>query len=64
MSTTRGEYIANLTRDVVKTTCFDFHTLTGSSVQGCAEFSVAGDVDLGPEKCTMHQYDIIGKSAI
>ena len=38
--------------------------MTGSSVQDCATLSVAEELDLEPEKCTMHQGDKIGKSAI
>ena len=65
MSTTGGEYIADLARDVIEeTTGVGFHTLTGSSVQDCAALSVAEELDLEPEKCTMHQGDKIGKSAI
>ena len=65
VSTTGGEYIADLAREVVKeTTGYDFNTLAGSSVQDCAALSVAEELDLEPEKCTMHQGDKIGKSAI
>ena len=65
VSTTGGEYISELARKVVKeTTGFDFHMLTGSSIQNCAALNVAEELDLEPEKCTMHQGDKIGKSVI
>ena len=65
VSTTCGEYIADLAREVVEeTTVVEFNMLTGSSVQDCAALSVAEELDLEPEKCTMHQGDKIGKSAI
>ena len=65
VSTTGSEYIADLAREVIEeTTGVGFHTSTGSSVQDCAALSVAEELDLEPEKCTMHQGDKTGKSAI
>ena len=65
VSTTCGEYIADIAREVVEeTTVVESDILTGSSVQDCAALSVAEELDLEPEKYTMHQGDKIGKSAI
>ena len=49
---------------VAETTGIEFNILTGSSVQDCAALSVAEELDLEPDECTMHQGDKIGKSAI
>ena len=65
VSTTGGKHIFDLTREVVEeTTSFNFHTLTGSSIQDCATISVTEEPNLESEKCTMHQGDKIGKSSI
>ena len=55
MSATSGKHVANLAREVVAgTTGVKFKILTGSSAQDCAALSVAEELDLEPDKCTMH----------
>ena len=60
-----GGYIADLAREVVKAIAeFDFQTLTGSSVQYYVVLNVVEELDVEPEKCMMHQWDKLRKSAL
>ena len=63
-TTTASSLVPHIRKIVHKMTGLELDVIVASSIQDCVALNVATELDLDPDKFTMHQGDNIGKSVI